>query len=490
MTPEPDLLDTPHAGPATIRGSLLRFTGYGVGVLLSVVSVSFLIRHLGIGDFGRYVTVISLITIVGGVTDAGLATIGVREYTLRSGERRDALMRNLIGVRLVLTTLGVLGATAFAVVAGYGPALVLGTVLAGVGLVLATTQATLAVPLSAMLRLGSVTALDLLRQVLLVAGILVLVAAGAGLVPFLALQVPLGVVLLVGTAALVRGTMPRRPAFDRREWRLLLGSVLPYAAATAIGSIYLRVTVIAMSLLASELQTGYYATAYRVMEVIIAVPTLVVGATLPVLARAARDDQERLVYVLQRLLDATLIVGVGIAIAVAFGAPFAIKVLAGGESDPSIAVLRIQAITIVTAFVTTSWAYGLLSLHRHGSILVYSFAALLGGLALTAALVPGLEAKGAAIAYVGGELIVMVLAYALLKRAMPELRFSLRVPVRVAGAAAAAGLVALVPGLPSAAAAAAASAIYLAVLFALRAVPQELLDALGRQRRLAQNGSV
>jgi O-antigen/teichoic acid export membrane protein len=489
MTAERDLLDTPQAGPTTIRGSLLRFAGYGAGVLLSVVSISFLIRHLGVGDFGRYVTVISLITIVGGVTDAGLATIGVREYALRVGESRDTLMRNLIGVRLVLTTVGVLAATAFAALAGYGSALVLGTILAGAGLVLATTQATLAVPLSATLRLGSVTALDLLRQVLLVAGILALIAVGAGLVPFFALQVPLGAVLLLGTAALVRGAMPLRPAFDRGEWRLLLRGVLPYAAATAIGSIYLRVTVIAMSLLASELQTGYYATAYRVMEVIIAVPTLVVGATLPVLSRAARDDQDRLHYVLQRLLDATLIVGVGIAIAVAFGAPFAIKVLAGGKSDPSIAVLRIQAVSIVTAFVTTSWAYGLLSLHRHGSILAYSVAALLGGLTLTAVLVPALDAKGAAIAYVGGELIVMVLAYALLMRAMPTLRFSLRVPLRVAGAAAAAGLVALAPGLPSVVAATAATVIYLVVLFVLRGIPEELMNAFGRDRRLARDGS-
>ena len=218
-------------------------------------------------------------------------------------------------MRLVLTAVGVVAATAFAALAGYGEELVLGTLLAGIGLLLAVTQATLAVPLVSMLRLGSVTALEL-RQVLLVGGVLALVAAGAGLVPFLALQVPLGGSCCSATAALFAGAMPLRPAFDRREWWLLVRDVLPFAAAAAIGSIYLRVTVIAMSLIATELETGYYATSYRVMEVIVAVPTLIVGATLPVLARAARDDEQRLQYVLQRLLDATLIAGVGIALAV------------------------------------------------------------------------------------------------------------------------------------------------------------------------------
>ena len=204
-------------------------------------------------------------------------------------------MRNLIGVRLALTALGVVFATAFAAVAGYGSDMVLGTFLAGIGLLLAATQAPLAVPLRVELRLGRSPPSSCCARCSLVGGVLALVAAGAGLVPFLALQVPLGLAVL-GTAAMVRGAMPLRPAFERHEWWLLVRGVLPYAAAAAIGSIYLRVTVIAMSLIASELETGYYATAFRVMEVIVAVPTLVVGATLPVLARAARDDHERLQY--------------------------------------------------------------------------------------------------------------------------------------------------------------------------------------------------
>ena len=167
----------------------------------------------------------------------------------------------------------------------------------------------------------------------------------------------------------------------------------------------------------------------------------------------------------------------------ALGAPFAVEVLAGGESDPSIRVLQIQAIAIVANFVATSWGYGLLSLHRHGSILFASVAALVTGLGLTALLVPDLEAEGAALAYVGGELVLAALMYLLLARAQPGLHLSLRVPVRVAAAAALAGAAASVPGLPSVVAAAAASALYVVALFALRGVPQELLEAFQRRGR-------
>jgi O-antigen/teichoic acid export membrane protein len=480
-----DLLDTPQAGPAAIRGSLLRASGYLAGVSLSILSVSLLIRHLGVGDFGRYVTVLSLVAIVQGVTDAGLSSIGVREYSLRSGAARDRLMSSLLGVRLVLTSIGVVVITGFTLLAGYGAPVVVGSALAGAGLLLAVAQATLAIPLASLLRLGLVSGLDLFRQVLLVIGIVVLVLVGADLVPFLALTVPIGVLLLAVTAALVRGSMPMRPVFHRGEWWALVRDVLPYAAAVAIGTIYLRITVVAMSLIATELETGYYATAYRVMEVLVAIPPLVVGSTLPVLARAARDDRERLEYVLQRLLDATVIVGVWLGLAVALGAPFAVEVLAGGESDPSIDVLRVQAIAIVAAFVAASAQFGLLSLHRHRAILAYSVAALVSGLSLTLLLVPTLEATGAAIAFSAGEWIVTILAFTLLRRAQPQLRYSLRVPLRAVAAAAVAGALALLPGLSSLLSAIVATVVFFALLFALRAIPQELIEALSRRGQTA-----
>lgn len=49
----------------------MRVLGYAGGVLLSLVSVPLPNRHLGFSDYGRYVTVISLVTIVQGVPTSG-----------------------------------------------------------------------------------------------------------------------------------------------------------------------------------------------------------------------------------------------------------------------------------------------------------------------------------------------------------------------------------------------------------------------------------
>jgi O-antigen/teichoic acid export membrane protein len=478
---EPDLLDTPQAGPTAIRGSLVRVLGYLLGVLLSLVAVPLLIRHLGFREYGRYVTVIALVTIVQGVTDVGLGQIGVREFATRSGEDRVRLMRNLMGLRFGLTSVGVGLATAFSAVAGYGHAVLFGTLLAGIGMVLTVIQGTFAVPLAAQLRLGWISALDLLRQVLSVAGIVILVLADSRLLAFLALTVPVAVIVLAVTLLLVYGTVQLRPSFQRAEWAHLLRAVLPFAAAVAIGAVYLRITVVLMSLLASTLQTGYYATSFTVVSVLIGIPALTVGSALPILARAARDDEERLSYVLQRLFEVTLIVGVWLGLALVLGAGFVIQVLAKEKSSVSVEVLQIQSLALVTQFVASTWQYGLLSIHRHRALLMISIGSLFVSVVMTLILVPLLQAQGAAIAFSAAEVTLALSSFVLLRRARPDLSFSLRVPVRVVVAALLAGAVALVPGLSSLSRGLIGSVVYLGALVALRGIPAEIMQAVLRR---------
>src|SRR5450631_1760152 len=83
-----DLVGSRAAGPAALRGSVLRSASYATTVLLSLVSAPLLIRHLGLAAFGRYSTVTAVVTIVGGLTDGGLLSIAVREWATHRGEER------------------------------------------------------------------------------------------------------------------------------------------------------------------------------------------------------------------------------------------------------------------------------------------------------------------------------------------------------------------------------------------------------------------
>jgi O-antigen/teichoic acid export membrane protein len=478
-----DILDTAVAGGAVIRGSVLRVGSYVASVGLNVVAAALLIRHLGASDFGRYMTVISLVTIVAGVTEAGMTSIGVREYSLLSPASRDALMRNLLGLRVVLTLCGVLVALVFARAAGYGRTMVIGTALGGVGLLVTVWQATYGVPLQSRLRLGWVATLELLRQVVTVVVIVALVVAGASLLALLGVPLIAAVVVLVVTAALVRGTIPLRPSFERREYRRLLEITVPYAAATAVGVLYAYLVVVVMSLVSTQRETGYFSASFRIFIALGGLTGALVTSAFPVLARAARDDQRRLRYALQRLWEVCVILGAGLAICSAVGARFAIDVVAGPGFERSVTVLRIQAPAVLATYLVACGGFALLSIRQHKAILVANTLALVASAATVVALSPSYGAVGGAAANVVGEVLLATSYAVALLRARPDLRVSLEIVPRLFVACCLAVGVGLVPGLPPFWRLVAAALVYSVAVAVLRVIPAEIWDTLRERLR-------
>ena len=472
-----DVLDTPEAGPAAIRGGALRTIGYAVGTLVTVGSAAALFRHLGVADSGRYVTVMSLMAVVQGLTDAGLTAIGVREWAVRRPDDRQAFMRHLLGVRVALTVVGVALAVVFTVLAGYSNTLIAGTALAGAGTVLIALQTALAVPLNAQLRFGWVTLLDLLKQVVTAAVILALVALDASLLPFLAVTIPAGLVTYVATAVVVRRDSPVRPSWDRAEWTALLRDALPFAAATAIAAIYFRLTIVLMSLISNPTETGYFGASFRIVDVLLVVPQLVVGSAFPIFARAARDDSARLAYGVHRMFDATLCLGGLIALALVLGAPAASAIVAGPDFDGAIPVLRLQGLALIGSFAAAVLGYAMLSLRMHREVLIASGAALVVSVAATFALAPPHGAEGAAIATILGEVALAVTGLLLLRGTGISPPLSVVPKVLLAFGL---GALFLLTPLPSVPQLVLGSVVYVVGLLVLRAVPEEGLVELRR----------
>lgn len=476
-----DILDTSEAGGAVIRGGIVRSGAYVAGVLLGLLSAPLMVRHLGVVEFGKYVTVTSLIFIVGGVTEAGLNTVGVRELANRPPEARITLLRNLQGLRMLLSVVGTLGALIFAVAAGYGSTMVLGTALAGLGLVITNLLLTYQLPLLTSLQLGRSAALDLVRQAATVGVITVLVILGASLLPFFAAVAFGSAVAILATVPAVRGRSSLRPAAGLGEWRTLLRETLPFAAATALGVAYYRVVVIFMSLLATEVQTGDFSVAFRIVEVAIGVPWLLAGSAFPILVRAARDDTDRLRYAMQRLFDVAILAGAFVAVTAVTGAAFAIRVVAGDTPGDSVRCLQILGVSLFATFLVATWGFSLLTLRVYRALVIANAGALVLAAAASAALIPPYGATGGAVAATVTE-AALALAYGLiLAWARPDLRPRLAVVPRVMVATAVAVVPALLLDLPSVVLMLVSAAAFLAVAFAVRAVPQEVAAALLRR---------
>ncbi len=468
-----DVLATAAAGPKAVRGGALRVTGYAAASLIALASAAVLYRHLGVINSGRYNTATTLVAVVAAASDLGLTAIGLRELAVLEGEQRERMAGTLLGLRIAITSVGVLAVSVFAIFA-YGASLALGALLAGLGLVFAVWQGTLAIPLMVELRLGWTSLLDFLRQLIQSAAIVALVLAGAGVVPILAAPIPAGVIVLVLTVLLFGERVPRRVRLAPREWRALLAPILAYAAAVAAGALYFRVAILLVSLLSSAFQLGYFTVAFNVMAALFAVPPMLISVAFPIFSRAARDDHVRLAYAVERVFEVSLIVGAWTSLAIALGAGFAMEVVGGHKFAAAAPVLAIQGVSVGAVFVGAVWGFALLSLSRHRTILFFNLYALAAVIVCAAigASVDG--ARGAAIGTSAVELGNAVIGLRILTHGRRHLHPSLRVVPKVVLAIGLAALPALLP-ISEPARVACSAILYLAALLALRALPAELL---------------
>lgn len=474
---ELDILDSSAAGGQAIRGGAVRSIGYFAGLALALVSTPLLTRHLGVADFGRYVTVVSVIVIVTILADAGLTTVGVREYAVRDVDGRHRLMRNLVAVRLVVAAIGAVGAVLFALVVGYGDVLVAGTALGGLGLIFTMAQYTYVIPLTAELRLGLATMLDLLRQVLTVTGVVALVLAGAGLLAFFVLPIPVAILVLAVTLLAIRSHRGVRPGADREEWQYLLAETLPAAAASVLASLFYRVAIVMMSVISTAVQTGYFSASFRVVEAVVAVPSLVVGSAYPILSRAAETDQQRLYYGFQRLFEVSVILGAWTALALVMGAEPVIDFIGGDDFSPAVPVLQIQGPALAATFLVALFGGTLWVVRLKRQLVIGNVAGVAAAIVLTGVLVPVADAKGAAVAMLGAETLLAAWLGIALLRARPDLRPSLGVLPKVLLATAAGAAVGLTP-LPDVAAVMLGSVAYFGILLVLRGIPPEIWRAV------------
>jgi O-antigen/teichoic acid export membrane protein len=480
-----DILHGPDVGPSVVRGTIWRVGAYAVGVLLTAAASILLLRYLGVDDFGRYATVMAIVAIVGGVSDAGLTIVGTRELARRpAGAGRMELLGHLVGMRMVLTPIGVALGVGFAALAGYERELVIGTALAGVGLVLVSTQATLVGLLPVELRNLRLAVADTVRNLITTVVIAVLVVAGASLVAFFAGQIVVGMFLLAVTPLIVRREWLSGPRFAPTVWKSMLGQALAVAIAYALGLIYFRVLLIMLSLVSVDREVGLFGTSLRIYELLVGIPVIVLGVALPVLSAAATRP-ERFRYQLQRVSEGTLLLATFTAVGTGLAAEPIVTLLGGEEYGDAARVLQIHIAGFVPMFLASVCATTLVATDRPRALVMLNGLALGFLLLIGALLVPPYDAIGAAIAAAISETFLALISVVALAqrghRVAPPATWLARLAV---AAALGVGTGVLVP-LPELAAAVLGTLIFASMVLGLRLAPPELADSIAPRRSMS-----
>ncbi|HZQ79135.1 MAG TPA: oligosaccharide flippase family protein [Acidimicrobiia bacterium] len=196
---------------------------------------------------------------------------------------------------------------------------------------------------------------------------------------------------------------------------LRLRATLPLAAAGIIGSAYERIDIWLLALLKGSASVAVYVAAYKLYDTVLlpanAIASAAVAAAGPRLATDARGIARRLA-----LRAALLTAPIGVVVAVA--APVLLRAAFGGhygDASGAVTVLMVAALPGASLAAVTPIAL----LCRRRVVSRWTLAALAGNVVANLALVPAFGARGAALAFLITDSLLLAVFFAVLPGAGP-----------------------------------------------------------------------
>lgn len=468
-----------------LTGGRLALAGSGVvGVILST-------RYLGLEAFGQLTTAVVFVTLFGLLTDAGVWTVSAREIAKRPDEE-ERILAVVCTIGLLLSGGAVALALATMLVAypgGDSEMVRLGIVILSVQMLSTSVAGASTAYLVAHQKAvpGAVGAvLSSLTFVACLVTVVVLDLGFAGVAGSYAVGGLVNALVPYGFAA--RSTRIRL-GWDRALTEQLLRWALPQGAVLAVGVLYLRIDTVLLSLLGSDADVALYGVAYRVIEVLILVPTYAMITLFPELSRC-EPHSERLSMLMQGAFSSLALAALPLLIGFVTFAPEVVRVAGGAEFRDAAPVLQLLVVAVLASFTSILYFHSLVALNQQGRLARLLVLVLVLNIALNCALIPLLKAQGAAIALVLSDVALLVLGARLFREVGAPPRLQRPGRLALAGLITAAVLIGMkaldpVPGAPAVTLAIAGVLTLLvfgAAVKLLDAAPEEVTSVLAQLR--------
>jgi O-antigen/teichoic acid export membrane protein len=466
-----------NIGQKIIGGGAWRAIGHAIAASLGILSTAIISREIGPADFGQFATALSLVTVALGISDFGLLALGVREYAALEGAKRDRAFRALFTMRLGFSFVAGVLIVGFVFAADYSTALIVGVIFAALSIPTQSMQSSYAVPLQATYDLNALAVLDVIRQALW-SGLLIAAAVLTGNVGVIvATMFPVSIVLAFAFGYRARGLAPLTPSWDPELMRSLLGAVGTFAVAASIGTMYPFLAQIVSSSVLNEYDAGQFALAFRIFVVLLGSWMVATGGAFPLLVTSSRDDIERMVYAVRRLLQTGILAGLGATVGLVTGATFVVALLGGSKYVEATHLIALISLAFPATFALGTGSTVLLASGRHRELVWITIVGATVSVAATWFASEEWGPDGTCLGIVFGEVLIAAGYFYVISKID---RNALPKPLWFVGAitAGAAGCSAALIGIPGLFAAMLGGAIYIAVGLTLRVFPPELTEKI------------
>jgi O-antigen/teichoic acid export membrane protein len=389
--------------------------GKALVMVIGAASVALLTRYLGPAAYGKYSLALAYLQLFGVLADVGLYTLIVREIS-KQPERTQELIANGLVLRLLLSLVVIVLASAISLVMPYDRETRVAIVIAGVPLVLGLLNSSLVAVFQARLRMDRAVISETVGRAATFAAAVAVVELDLGFYAVVATTAVGALVTLAITAAFARRYVSLRPRVDRSLWRGLLLTSVPLGVAIAVNDLYVRADTLIISLFRPFHEVGLYALAWRILEVATTLPLVLLTTIFPLLSRYVVEDLPRARRALQTTFGFLVMLGVPLAVSGLLLAPQVVELVAGSDFEDAAAPLSLLLVAGAMSFVNGLLGFALIAADRQLDVLRVNLTGLGCNVALNLALVPSLGVDAAAATAIASEALILTGYLVLVRR--------------------------------------------------------------------------
>jgi PST family polysaccharide transporter len=369
------------------------------GRLIKAVIIIYAARILGTDGYGVFSYVITLAGFLTLLMDPGINGILIRDAGKVDEKERRAMFGTMFAIKIVLLLVGVMGILFVAP---------LFTTLPGAKVLIPIVALVLAFDTMREFFLSLFRAMEKMEWE---AGLFLLTNLGIVVFGFIFLAYAANVQAFswgyvagdaVGTAASVialRGYFKKIfSGFEPERIMPILRAAWPFAISGALGLLFTNSDILIISWMRSASDVGVYSAAIRIIQMFYLVPSIIQFATLPLISRLAKHDNERFRSTFERTLGMVFLASFPLSIGgvvlgtqimgFVFGAPYA----AGGLA------FKILAATLIFDFPASIIINALFAYDHQKSLIVSSTLGGIVNVGLDLALIPFFGIAGSAVA--------------------------------------------------------------------------------------------
>lgn len=362
---------------ALATNTAVQMVGKAISIAIGLVVVGLLTRLLGVEGFGKYSTANAFLSVFAILVDLGTNVLLVQMLGEHKGDQKEerritsAFFTLRILSSLVILTLAVGAAW---LVPSYDQEIRLATAALWVSFFCTVVSQVMVGVHQQHLKMNVVAIAEVAGRLVLLAGVLLAIVMGWGLLP-VALIVSLGgfVNFVIVTVVAYQRT-PFAWQVDWMLWKRIFIRAWPIGVSILANLVYYRADMLIIGWFRSQAEVGIYAAAYRVLEILVTLPFLYAGILLPLLAKAWKEKHKESFHAfVQNSFHAMAVIAIPIVVGTQAVATQMMVFIGDNAFQASGAILQILIVATGAIFLTTTFSYAVIALDAQKDMLAWYF---------------------------------------------------------------------------------------------------------------------